>query len=223
MSGAIGNALLLVRDAASILSIFGPPQWGLFDQYGNPLLAVDSVADIDYSRDYDLSYYPQEQGAFENYNKVQKPYQAKLGFFINQSRFVFLQSIEAIAASLEPVVVLTPEIVYASANVTHYGYRRESRHGVSLIRVEVWVEEVRVTAGTVLGQSAAQSTGGTTYPVGQVNNNALSGSTNGPALPTKSTNAATPSSAGQLSPVKPGATNPANPATTMPPLLTMPF
>jgi hypothetical protein len=145
-------------DSPGIGSFLSGPQWGIFDQNGNPLLTVDSVDSIDYARDYRISDYPQEMGAFESYNKVQVPFQSKIGFLIGPSRAAFLGSIEAATASLDLVTVVTPDIQYPSANLTHYGYRRESRSGVSLIRVDVWCEEVRIIQGSSLSNS--QSTNG---------------------------------------------------------------
>ena len=215
MSGAIG---LLKADALSVLSLFSAPQWGIFDQNGKPILAVDSVSDIEYVRDYDLSDYPQEQGAFETYNKVQNAFEAKLGFLINQSRAEFLQSIEAAVASLQLVYVLTPEISYANGNLYHYGYRRTQRNGVSLIHVDVWVREIRVATATQQSSSVNQNTGGTSYPVGQVNSNAVANPSTSTSssniqiypLNTQSTNAATPASSGLVQPQAPGSPNSEN-------------
>lgn len=143
----MSDAGLLTADAPALASLFGTPQWGLFWSDGSTILAVDSVGDIEYARDYQLSDYPQEQGAFATYNKVQVPFQAKIGFLIQTNRRDFLNNVEAAAASLQFVTVVTPEVSYESANIIHYGYRRTSRQGVTLIRVEVWVEEVRILSG----------------------------------------------------------------------------
>lgn len=151
---------LLTADSPGLISAFGPPQWGIYDKDGNPLLVADSVADIEYARDYKISDYPQEQGAFQTYNKVQLPFQAKLGFYISQTRERFLNTIEAAVKSIALVTVVTPEIRYPSANLTHCGYRREVRAGVTLIRVDVWAEEVRVVSGVI--PSDPQSTNAAT-------------------------------------------------------------
>ena len=92
---------------------------------------------------------------FESYNKVQVPFSAKLEFLIASTREEFLQSVETAVASLSLVTVVTPEISYPSANLVHYGYRRESRSGVSLIRVSVWCQEIRIAQSTTTTDSAA--------------------------------------------------------------------
>jgi hypothetical protein len=222
MSGTI----LLTADDSSLQSIFGPPQWGIFNTEGTPVLVVESVADIEYARDYDLSDYPQEQGAFETYNKVQQPFAAKIGFLINQTRVEFLQSSEAAAASLALVVVVTPEISYPSANIIHLDYRRSSQSGVTMIRVNVWLREVRITAGTQLGSTAATTSNatpsnGASPTVGQPNSGAIAGNPPAPPTLTQSTNGASPTSTGQVAPQSPGATNPST-GTPNPTTLTAP-
>lgn len=127
--------------------MFGGPEWGIFDQNGNAIIEADSVFGVEYARDFHISDYPQEQGAFESYNKVKVPYQAKVTFLISSSvddRSTFLTALEQAVASLDLVTVVTPEITYPSANLTHMGYRREARQGATLLRVEVWCEEVRI-------------------------------------------------------------------------------
>jgi hypothetical protein len=151
---------LLIADSPGLIAAFGPPQWGIFDQNGSPILVVDAVADVEYARDYRISDYPQEEGAFASYNKVQVPYQAKVGFFVAQSREQFLNGIEAKLKSLDFFTVVTPEIRYPSANLTHFGYRRDVRSGVTLIKVEVWCEEVRIVNAIV--PSNPQSTNAAT-------------------------------------------------------------
>jgi hypothetical protein len=131
-------------------------RWGIYTTGGAaPLLQADSVGSVEYAQDYRISDYPQEKGAFESYNKVQVPFQAKVEFLLNVNREPFLQAIGAKLASLDLVQVVTPEISYPSANLTHYGYRRTARNGVTLIAVDVWVEEVRVTATTTLANTAS--------------------------------------------------------------------
>lgn len=164
-AGVPPSLALATADGPGILSLFGQEQWGIFDASGNPVLTVDAVASVEYARDYRISDYPQEQGAFESYNKVQVPFQAKVGFLLNQSRVAFLNEIEAQLATLSLVSVVTPEVSYPSANLTHYGYRRVARNGVTMVLVEVWCEEVRVTASTDLTGGGGTAGGATTQSV----------------------------------------------------------
>lgn len=195
---------LLTADAPSIIVAFGPPEWGIFTQEGTPILTVNSVDSVEYARDYRVSDYPQEQGTFESYNKVQVPFVAKIAFLIGDTRVSFLNSVEQAVASLQLVTVVTPEIQYSSANLVHYGYRREARSGKTLIRVEVWCQEVRIINAASLAASGTRAANDAAVPIEQPPSNGES------ATPTsfpkaQSTNAATPAQSGQVQPIDPDA------------------
>lgn len=208
---------LLTADDPGLLALFGGPQWGIFSQDGQPILVADAVGTVEYQREYDVSNYPQEQGAFESYNKVQIPYQAKVTLLSSLTREELLGTIEPIVASLDLVSVVMPELSYPSANLTQYGFRRTSRSGVTLIAVELWCKEIRVSASSSLSSSSANSAGqqqplgGTSRPVGQVSggSNLAPGAspTIQPSTPaaisTGSTNAAYPTQSGPVQPVSP--------------------
>lgn len=147
---------LATGDFPGVLGAQNRQLWGIFPNGGGaPILQADSVASVEFAQDYRISDYPQEKGAFESYNKVQVPYQAKIGFLVNLDREPFLNAIGQQLASLELVQIVTPEISYPNANLTHYSYRRTARNGgVSMIMVEVWCEEVRVITTSQVGQSS---------------------------------------------------------------------
>lgn len=153
----LGAVVAATASLVGILSAPGLAPWGIFGPGGAPILPADSVGSVEYQQDYQISDYPQEQGAFASYNKVQVPYQAKVTYLLNQDRAEFLNVIGQQLASLSLVTVTTPEVSYANANLTHYGYRRTSRAGVTLIEVEVWCEEVRLAVAAT----------GTTGAIGQ--------------------------------------------------------
>lgn len=162
---------LLTADSPTLGSAFGPQMWGIYGQNGQPVLVSESVAAVEYTREYDISNYPQERGAFESYNKVQVPFQAKVTLLSNQTRVQLLNTLEPVVYSLSLVSVVTPEITYPSANLTRYSLRRTSQSGVTLIAVDIWCEEVRVDAGTQVSSVSSQNTGtngaGTPAPIGQ--------------------------------------------------------
>lgn len=142
----------------SVLSNAGPPQWGLFGQDGSPALVASSFATLDYAHDYRISNYQQEQGAFASYNKVQTPYVAKVGFLVGGdagTRSAFFNQAEFVCASLDLVTIITPEIPYLNANPVHVTYRRTSKNGVTLILVEIGLEEVRIISSASLSNTAS--------------------------------------------------------------------
>lgn len=146
--------LILTADAIGLFAFFGQPEWGIFASgSGAPLLLADSVYSVEYSRDYQISDFPQEAGAFASYNKVQVPFQAKVSFLANRLRYNFFATVEQATASLDLVTVVMPEFTYPNANITHYGFRRTARNGKTLVMFEVWCEEVRILASSKLSGS----------------------------------------------------------------------
>jgi hypothetical protein len=141
---------LLEADVGTILRSFGPPEWGVFNDGGTPALIPDSIVAVDIRREWRLSDYPVERGGFQSFNKVQLPGDARVRMSVSGAavRAPFLDQLDRIAASLDFYTVVTPDAIYPSVNITHYDYRREQRSGASLLQVDLWLQEVRVTAQT---------------------------------------------------------------------------
>jgi hypothetical protein len=160
-------------------------KWGIYTRDGKPVLTGDATLSGDWRLEYRISDHPIEEGAFASYNKVQTPFDFRLTFACDGSgggalgaalqhptranRTTFLQAVEREAASLTLYTVVTPERFYPSANITHADYRREGHSGATLIKVDVWLQEVRVTATTAFSQTktaegAATQDNGDTQP-----------------------------------------------------------
>lgn len=197
---AFAAPVLVLADAIG-LGVFSGPQWGIFSKGGGPVLVADSVFGMEYARDYRISDYQQEAGSFQSYNKVQVPFQAKVTFLVGGSaieRTAFLAAAEVACASLALVVVATPEFFYPSANLTHYSYRREARHGATLLEVDVWCEEVRITGAAQLSQ-----TGGTASGTSGGTGTNTAPTTTGTLSNTQSPNGAATQQNGTVSPIQP--------------------
>ncbi|NBD02185.1 hypothetical protein [Burkholderia thailandensis] len=139
---------LITTDAIGLLEGLLAPVWGIFDEFGAPMAVADTALSIEYRGDSRISKYPQEQGGFADYNKVQVPYSARVQLACGGSdarRAAFLSSIEASKQSTMLFTVITPDATYENANVVAYDYRRTSRNGVTLVVAEVYLEEVRQT------------------------------------------------------------------------------
>jgi len=146
-------------------------QWGIFDQSGNPILEGDSVDSFSFQRDARVSTAPQEQGAFASYNKVAEPYTPRVAYAVNSDRTGFLAAVDAAVQSLDLYVVTSPDAVYPNANLIHYDYTRTVQQGVTLIIVNVWLEEIRQGSGPLLQNTqspngAAPAVSGQQQPVG---------------------------------------------------------
>lgn len=123
-------------------------QWGIFKD-GEPVVQAEQVKAFRYSQDWPLSTYQVEDGGFQTYDKVELPFEPKVQFASGgdqATRQALLDSIQAIAGDLNLYDVVTPEAAYLSCNITHCDYERSSERGVGLIRVNVYLVEVRVTA-----------------------------------------------------------------------------
>lgn len=140
---------LLIADAAFSPETVIGPQWGIFDQNGNPVIVGDSCYGMSFRNEYRISNYPVEQGGFASYNKVANPYDFKITFTkggTEGERQAFLLAVASIVTSLDLFEAVTPELRYGNANAVHYDYRRTARDGATLLIVDVYLEEVRQTA-----------------------------------------------------------------------------
>jgi len=159
--GQINSAVvLLIADAQIILNLFAGPKWGLFTQGDAPVLNPDSVLRVSYRGEAKVSTAPLEQGAFYSYNKVQEPFVARLTFAIGGTpayRLMFLQACEGAKQSLGLYDLAMPEGVRRGVNVTHYDFERSGLSGVSLLAVDVWVEEIRFAGAPKFSNTDAPS------------------------------------------------------------------
>lgn len=165
-------------------------QWGIFLN-GVSQVQADNVVSLSYKQDWVVADYQIEGGGFENYDKVQTPFDARVRFSAgasDQDRTNLLTSIANIAAVSkgQQVVydVVTPEVVYQSTSIVHYDYRREHDRGVGLIAVDIWCQQMRIDAfqtfsnsTTVEPSGADPQSGGLVQPVPPtLNQSAMAGS-----------------------------------------------
>lgn len=159
----------LTADAISGAGLLGAPQWGVYSD-GSPVIVADTVLDLSHQREHALSNYPVEQGAFASYDKVQMPYQARIRFVAGgspEARQALLSSVDAIVGDLNLYDVVMPEAVYSNANLVRRDFRRTAQDGVSLLMVDVILQEVRIAGGAAPAgapaspSAAAQVNGGT--------------------------------------------------------------
>lgn len=143
-------------------TLLGNNAWGIFDENGNDALDADSIVEIEYRNDSQVSNYIQEQGAFASYNKVDNPYEFSVSVAIaenlfNRSRFI--RKIEDIRQSTNVYSVVTPEKTYLNATLQGITYRRDNTR-VSLIIVEMAFVEIRNTGIVETAFSTTQEPSG---------------------------------------------------------------
>lgn len=136
-----GSALALAVNA-----IFGK-QWGLYNEYGVPLLLSNHVVGIQYNNGSSLADAPLEKGSFASYNKVANPYTAVVQLVKGDGsvaeRNLWLAQIEAYARTTIKFYIVSPEFVYINACIESISYSRSAQEGQQLIRVNIALREVR--------------------------------------------------------------------------------
>ena len=199
LAAAQSSIVLLGADALSIYNLFQTPQWGLFTLGNQPAFASSgnfdvlgfnvsgiagsalqllgaggqSVGEFEYRQENRISSAPQEQGAFLSYNKVASPFSGRVAYIVGgleAQRAAFIAAVDQKVSGLELLNLVMPEKTYLNVNVTHYDFRRTARSGISMFVVDIWVEEVRITApaafsNTKLPSSASNVNVGTVAPV----------------------------------------------------------
>lgn len=145
VSGGL-DALIGFGSAALINMLFGN-QWGVFSQYGIPILLADNVISLKYDRKNNVCDAPVEKGSFASYNKVTEPYKATVQMSIGSGgtfkRGAFLAQIETLTNSTLKFHIITPEYVYLNASIVGYDLAREAKDGAQLIKVNLHLAEIR--------------------------------------------------------------------------------
>lgn len=140
------DAAISLGGAALINAIFGN-YWGIFSEFGVPILLADNVISLKYSTTAKISNAPIEKGSFASYNKVQDAWTASVqmskGSGGTLMRGAFLAQVEIISNSTTKYHIITPEYVYTNANIVGYDTSREASDGAQLIKVNLHLEEVR--------------------------------------------------------------------------------
>ncbi len=124
---------------------------------------AQSVIEFEYRNNQRIATAPQEQGAFVSYNKVANPYRSRVTYAVSGPvplRSNFISQVQALIGDTNLYTVVMPEFVYANANIVDYDVHRTARRGVSMMFVDISVEEVRITATSQFSQT--QSPNGAT-------------------------------------------------------------
>lgn len=167
------DALIGFGGAFVIGAIFGE-QWGLFNEYGVPVLLADNVRQVEFNRTANVASAPLERGTFASYNKIDEPYTASVvltkGSGGSTGRGLFITQLETIAKSTLLYNVLTPEYVHKSATITRFSYKRTATDGARMIIASIQLKEIRQVSvelsceESVNPEDAATATGGEVQP-----------------------------------------------------------
>ena len=125
------------------------PSWGLFDSSGTLLFPDATFVSFEFMGEYRISDFPLEKGAFESYDKVEMPYEARLTLALSgtaQDRTTFIGAIGEARRSLDLYTVNVPEYSYPDVNIHHVDYTRKAEKGAAMIVADIWLMQIRVTA-----------------------------------------------------------------------------
>lgn len=140
------DALISFGGAFAVNRIFGE-QWGVFNQFGVPVLLADNVTSVEFNNTQTVASAPLEKGTFASYNKVQGPYTATVqmtkGGGSATERGLFIGQLEALAKSTLLFHVLTPEYVHRNATITGFSYKRAPTDGARIIVANINLKEIR--------------------------------------------------------------------------------
>lgn len=131
--------------------------------FPNIVPVAASTVDFEYAQDFPLSNYPQEQGAFQSYNKVTMPFDVKLRLTSGGSVSVrqnFLQTCIAMSQSTALFDVVTPELVFASVNCSHIHWNRSAARGNTMITVELFFEQINEISATNFSNTLSPTSAG---------------------------------------------------------------
>lgn len=147
LSAPVAQLVALVADAFGLLSAGEPQQWGIFLN-GVPVVQPDTVISVSKKHHRAIAEYQLQQGAFESYNKVDTPFVVHMRMVKGGSlsaRQDFIESVEAIAATLDLYDVVTPESTITSVSISDIDYDRKAAN-VGLVIFDITLQQVRVTA-----------------------------------------------------------------------------
>jgi len=170
-SGVAGTLASIVQVAGTIGNVVNTFSQG-FGSLGSILSgtlptpvvpAIASTVEFDYINDLPIANYPQENGAFQSYNKVKLPFDIRLRVCTGGSvsaRQSFLYTCQAIAASYQLFSVITPEMVFSNCNCNHISWARTAIRGNQLIQVDLSFVQINVVSATSFTATAAPGDAG---------------------------------------------------------------
>lgn len=170
----VGAGLNILAQTGAVNNIFKKKIWSITDtKTTQVLLQPDSFVDFEYREDRKIPTYPIEDGSFQSYNKVSLPYDIRVtvtcGGNGTMTKGAFLTAINDMLNNLTLVDVATPDAKYVSTNLIHADYRRDSRHGATLLIVQLHFQKVRVVQQpappTTQPSGAKPSSNGAVTPV----------------------------------------------------------
>jgi hypothetical protein len=136
--------------------------WGIYTSAGVKLVTPDTFVSVEIRAGQSrIPTFPQEQGGFQSYNKVQIPSEIRVQMSYRGSeegdRAHFLDTLDAASKSIDLYSVATPDEIYFDMSILRYDYKRERTNGAEILHVDIFFEEVRITAESVFSNTEQPS------------------------------------------------------------------
>lgn len=195
MANATGLAVIAELGDLAGIDVLNPlpSDWKILDaRTSAPVIVPDNVPRFEYRGEARISDYPVEEGAFASYNKVKMPYDIRmvltcsglnfaqsaikaaknaLGLNIGQDPMQkpdFLDTLDYMRETTDLFVIVSPDKTYPNVSLEHYDYRRETTNGATMLKVEAWFREVRVSGSATYTQSSASPSAASPVGLGTV-------------------------------------------------------
>lgn len=167
------DALISFGGAFAVNMIFGN-QWGIYSEFGVPVMLVDTVYSVKYQISSQVSQAPVEKGTFASYNKVQEPYKATVALVRGggdaTTRGLLLTQLDALSKSTLKYHIVTPEFVHTNAVITGYDYAREPQSAARMVVANVHLEEVREVSVAYESVETANPEDSAIVEIGEIEN-----------------------------------------------------
>lgn len=129
------------------------------------VLQPDSFIGYSYINESRLSQYPQEAGAFQQYNKVDTPFDVRVtmtkgGNVSDVASFLAIAESLPKATDLNLYDVITPERTYSSVNIARISHDHKPGHGANMVTIELYLTEIRVTASAQYANTTSPTSTG---------------------------------------------------------------
>lgn len=134
--------------------------WTILDDNAQNIIDFTSFFEADITNEGDTASYPQENGAFSSYNKVETPLNIRvtLGIQGDEGAFsVALNQLDIFKREAVTLFVVTPARVYENMTLQSYNYKRAQDAGAHMLVVELVLVEIRNVQTQVLSRAPAWS------------------------------------------------------------------
>lgn len=148
-----------------------PSEWGIYLN-GKKKIEPTSIIAIEYTREWAIADFQIEDGGFGSYDKVARPFDVHLRITKGGSEAVrrqFLSDLEVLSRDLDLLDIVTPVKTYLSVNIARLALAQTAESGATLLKIDLGIREVRVTAGVSFSHVASPDaadpvSGGTVQP-----------------------------------------------------------